>query len=80
MLKQSLKKKLTKVLRKNCICKSTDEIMFAVNAMSPDGEECQQYTEQLQDCILKASEETRVEIVVPLKWLAFTLIWIKWRV
>ena len=42
--------------------------------MAPDGEERQQYTEELQERILKAAEETGDEIDVPLKWLAFTLI------
>ena len=74
---KEINKKLTKVQQKYCrvlICKSTDEIIFAVNAMAPDGEERQQYTEELQERILKAAEETGDEIDVPLKWLAFTLI------
>ena len=47
-----------------------------MNAMTLDGEECQQHTEDLQECTLKAAEETGVEIVVHvlLKCLAFTLI------
>ena len=55
------------------ICKSEDEVIFAVNAMAPVGKERQQYTEELQDCILKAVEKTGEVIDVPLKWLAFHL-------
>ena len=55
------------------ICKSEDEVIFAVNAMAPVGKERQQYTEELQDCILKAVEKTGKVIDVPLKWLAFHL-------
>ena len=55
------------------ICKSEDEVIFAVNAMAPVGKERQQYTEELQDCILKAVEKTGEVINVPLKWLAFHL-------
>ena len=55
------------------IRKSKDEVIFAVNAMAPVGEERQQYTEELQDCILKAVEKTGEVIDVPLKWLAFHL-------
>ena len=55
------------------IRKSKDEVIFAMNAMAPVGEERQQYTEELQACILKAAEETGYEINVPLKWLAFHL-------
>ena len=64
-----LQQKYNRVL----IRKSKDEVIFAVNAMAPVGEERQQYTEELQACILKAAEETRYEIDVPLKWLAFHL-------
>ena len=55
------------------IRKSSDEVIFAVNAMAPDGEERQQYTEELQKCILEAVKETGDVIDVPLKWLAFHL-------
>ena len=55
------------------IRKSKDEVIFAVNAMAPVGKERQQYTEELQDCILKAVEKTGEVIDVPLKWLAFHL-------
>ena len=30
--------------------------------LSPDGEEHQQYTEELQECILKAAEEIKIKI------------------
>ena len=75
MLKE-INNELTKLHQKYShvlIRKSKDEVIFAVNAMAPDGEERQQYTEELQDCILKAAEETRNEIDVPLKWLVFHL-------
>ena len=55
------------------IRKSSNEVIFAVNAMAPDGEERQQYTEELQKCILEAVKETGDVIDVPLKWLAFHL-------
>ena len=73
---KEINKELTKILQKYdrvLIRKSEDEVIFAVNAMAPVGEERQQYTEELQECILKAAEETEYEIDVPLKWLAFHL-------
>ena len=73
---KEINKELTKVHQKYedvLICKSEDEVIFAVNAMAPVGEERQQYTEELQDCILKAVEKTGEVIDVPLKWLAFHL-------
>ena len=66
-------RKIHQKYRRVLIRKSDDEIIFAVNAMAPVGEERQQYTEELQACILEAAEETRIEIDVPLKWLAFHL-------
>ena len=71
-----INKELTKVHQKYSrvlIRKSSDEVIFAVNAMAPDGEERQQYTEELQKCILEAAKETGDVIDVPLKWLAFHL-------
>ena len=73
---KEINKELTKIHRKYdrvLICKSEDEVIFAVNAMAPVGKERQQYTEELQDCILKAVEKTEEVIDVPLKWLAFHL-------
>ena len=73
---KEINKELIKILQKYdhvLIRKSEDEVIFAVNAMAPVGEERQQYTEELQACILKAAEETRYEIDVPLKWLVFHL-------
>ena len=66
-------RKIHQKYRRVLIRKSDDEIIFAVNAMAPVGKERQQYTEELQACILEAAEETRIEIDVPLKWLAFHL-------
>ena len=74
-LKQ-INEELTKVYQKYShvlVCKSKDEIIFAVNTMAPDGGERQQYTEDLQECVLKVAEETGYEIDVPLKWFAFYL-------
>ena len=73
---KEINKELRKVHQKYkdvLICKSEDEVLFAVNAMAPVGKERQQYTEELQDCILKAVEKTGEVIDVPLKWLAFHL-------
>ena len=73
---KEINKELTKIHQKYdrvLIRKSEDEVIFAVNAMAPVGEERQQYTEELQDCILKAVEKTGEVIDVPLKWLAFHL-------
>ena len=73
---KEINKELTKVHQKYnrvLIRKSSDEVIFAVNAMAPDGEERQQYTEELQKCILEAVKETGDVIDVPLKWLAFHL-------
>ena len=73
---KAINKELTKVHQKYSrvlIRKSSDEVIFAVNAMAPDGKERQQYTEELQKCILEAVKETGDVIDVPLKWLAFHL-------
>ena len=73
---KEINKELTKVHQKYSrvlIRKSSDEVIFAVNAMAPDGEERRQYTEELQKCILEAVKETGDAINVPLKWLAFHL-------
>ena len=73
---KEINKELTKIHQKYSrvlIRKSSDEVIFAVNAMAPDGEERQQYTEELQKCILEAVKETGDVIDVPLKWLAFHL-------
>ena len=73
---KEINKELTKLHQKYnrvLIRKSEDEVIFAMNAMAPVGEERQQYTEELQACILKAAGETGYEIDVPLKWLAFHL-------
>ena len=73
---KEINKELTKIHQKYnrvLIRKSTDEVIFAMNAMAPVGKERQQYTEELQECILKAAEEAGNEIDVPLKWLAFHL-------
>ena len=55
------------------ICKSIDEVIFPINAMAPVGKERQQYTKELQKCILNVSKEIGDKIEVPLKWLVFQL-------
>ena len=73
---KEINKELTKLHQKYnrvLIRKSEDEVIFAVNTMVPVGKKRQQYTEELQECILKAAEETGNVIDVPLKWLAFHL-------
>ena len=73
---KEINKELTKIHQKYSrvlICKSKDEVIFAVNALAPVGEERQLYTEELQECILKAAQDTSYEIYVPLKWFAFYL-------
>ena len=73
---KKINEELRKVHRKYdrvLICMSEDEVIFAVNAMASVGEERQQYTEELQDCILKAVEKTGEVIDVPLIWLVFHL-------
>ena len=73
---REINKELTKVHQKYSrvfIRKSSNEVIFAVNAMAPDGEERQQYTKELQKCILETAKETVDVVDVPLKWLAFHL-------
>ena len=55
------------------IRKSTDEVIYAVNAMAPDGKERQRYTKELQECILKAAEKNGDVVDVPFNWLVFHL-------
>ena len=55
------------------IRKSIDEVIFPINAMAPVGKERQQYTEELQECILNVSKQIGDKIEVPLKWLVFQL-------
>ena len=73
---KTINKELMEVLEKYddiLICKSIDEVIFPINAMAPVGKERQQYTEELQKCILKAAKEIGDKIEVPLKWLVFQL-------
>ena len=73
---KEIKRELTKVHQKYnrvLIRKSSNEVIFAVNAMALDGEERQQYTEELQKFIVEAVKETGDVINVPLKWLALHL-------
>ena len=73
---KKINKELMEVLEKYddiLIRKSIDEIIFAVNCMAPIGKVRQQYTKELQECVLNAADETGNEIEVPLKWLVFQL-------
>ena len=73
---KKINKELKEVLQKYddvLICKSRDEIIFAINAMAPVGEERRQCTEELQKCILNAAVEIGDEIKIPLRWLVFQL-------
>ena len=73
---KEINKELTKIHQKYnrvLIRKSTDEVIFAMNVMAPVGEERKQYTEELQECILKEARKTGHRIDVPLKWLVFHL-------
>ena len=55
------------------VCKVPGEqVMFAINAMA-EGEERQQYTEELQKHILAATRNTGEPVKVPLNWLMFHL-------
>ena len=73
---KNINKELMEVLEKYddvLICKSIDEVIFAINSMAPVGKVRQQYTKELQKCVLNAADETGNEIEVPLKWLVFQL-------
>ena len=75
---KEINEELTKIHQKYesvLICKSINdsEVIFPINAMAPVGEERLQYTEKLQECILKAAKENGNIIDIPLKWLAFHL-------
>ena len=52
--------------------KNGEQVMFTINAMA-EGEERQQYTEELQKHILAATKNTGKPMKVPLNWLMFHL-------
>ena len=54
------------------ICKSPEEFIFPINAMSM-GEERWQYTEEIQEHIRLATEKCCKAVDVPLKWLTLHL-------
>ena len=54
------------------ICKSPEEFIFSINAMSK-GKERQQYTEEIQQHIQSATEDCGKAVHVPLKWLTLHL-------
>ena len=54
------------------ICKSPEEFIFPINAMSK-GKERQQYTEEIQQHIRSATEKCGKAVDVPLKWLTLHL-------
>ena len=55
------------------IPKSAEEIIFAVNTMAPEGDERQEYTQELQECITAVTEQHASPVKVPLRWLAYQL-------
>ena len=61
-----------KLYRDVIICKSPEEFMFPINAMSK-GKERQQYTEEIQQHIRSATEKCGKAVDVPLKWLTLHL-------
>ena len=54
------------------ICKSPEEFIFPINAMSK-GKERRQYTEEIQQHIRSATEKCSKAVHVPLKWLTLHL-------
>ena len=54
------------------ICKSPEELIFPINAMSK-GKERRQYTEEIQQHIRSATEKCCKAVHVPLKWLTLHL-------
>ena len=54
------------------ICKSPEELIFPINAMSK-GKERRQYTEEIQQHIRSATEKCGKAVHVPLKWLTLHL-------
>ena len=54
------------------ICKSPEEFIFPINAMSK-GKERRQYTEEIQQHIQSATEKCGKAVDVPLKWLTLHL-------
>ena len=63
-----MKKEFGKVL----ICKSDEEIIFPINTMA-EGDERQEYTKQLQECITGVTRQHSSPVKVPLRWLVYQL-------
>ena len=55
------------------IPKSDDEVIFAMNAMAPKGQECDEYTRLLQQHILQAPKVHSKDVQVPARWMLFHL-------
>ena len=76
--KESLQEKncrLRELLRRYkyvLITKSKDEVIFAMNAMAPKGQERNEYTRLLQDHVLNAPK-VHEDIPVPVRWMVFHL-------
>ena len=76
--KESLEEKnrrLRELLRRYkyvLITKSKDEVIFAMNAMAPKGQERNEYTRLLQDHVLNAPK-VHEDIPVPVRWMVFHL-------
>ena len=54
------------------ISKSNDEVIFAMNAMAPEGQERDKYTRLLQEHVLNAPK-VHEDIPVPVRWMLFHL-------
>ena len=65
---KDIRKKYDDVL----ICKSDDEIIFDINTMA-EGEEREEYTQELQEIMRDVFEELATSTTVPFRWLAFQL-------
>ena len=63
-----IRKEFGKVL----ILKSEEESIFSVNAMA-DGPERQEYTKELQECIIATTKESASPVKIPLRWFAYQL-------
>ena len=59
----------------NCILtpKSKDEVIFAMNAMAPEGQERGEYTRLLQQHVLQAPKVHTKDVQVPARWMLFHL-------
>ena len=77
--KESLKEKNSRlqylVDKYDCILipKSKDEVIFAMNAMAPEGQKRDEYTRLLQQQVLQAPKVHTKDVKVPARWMLFHL-------